>query len=122
VLSSSVHAGQIVDGLAFGIGQLAVLQHAVLSARAHHPAGNSTTVELSGTQCTTTAPAPILTLSPILILPSTLAPLPTTTWLPSVGVALAFFVARAAQRHSLVEQHIVAISAVSPITTPIRGR
>ena len=44
-----------------------------------------TTVELSGTGCTTTEPAPTFTLSPIRMLPSTFAPVPTTTRLPSVG-------------------------------------
>ena len=70
--------------------------------------GMPTTVELSGTGCTTTEPAPILTLSPMRMLPSTLAPVPTTTLIADGGMALALLAARAAQRDALVQQHVVA--------------
>lgn len=47
--------------------------------------GTPTTVELGGTFFSTTEPAPILQLSPIVTEPNTLAPAPTIMLLPSVG-------------------------------------
>jgi hypothetical protein len=48
-------------------------------------AGTPTTVQLSGTSFVTTAPAPIFTLSPILIPPMTIAPAPIKQFLPITG-------------------------------------
>jgi len=48
-------------------------------------AGTPTTVQLSGIDLRTTEFAPILTFSPIIMFPRTLAPLPTTTLFFSVG-------------------------------------
>ena len=47
--------------------------------------GMPTTVEPGGTGLRTTLPAPMRVSSPIRMLPSTLAPEPMTTRLPSVG-------------------------------------
>ena len=67
-----------------------------------------------GTSPGTTALAAMRALSPTVKGPSTLAPEPTSTLLPSGGVALALVLAGAAQGHPLVEQAVVPISAVSP--------
>ena len=50
--------------------------------------GLPTTVELRGTSLTTTLPAPILALSPMVMPPSTLAPAPKMTLSPTVGCRL----------------------------------
>lgn len=47
--------------------------------------GTPTTVQLSGTSLSTTDPAPILTLFPTVMFPSTEALAPMTTWSPMVG-------------------------------------
>ena len=58
--------------------------------------------------CTTTALEPMRAPSPTVNGPSTAAPAPTTTPLPSVGMALAGIEADAAQGDALIERHVVA--------------
>lgn len=50
--------------------------------------GTPTTVQWSGTSLRTTEPAPMRTLSPMVMLPSTDALHPMTTWFPTVGCLL----------------------------------
>ena len=68
--------------------------------------GLPTTVEFGGTSWITTE-APIFARSPIRIGPSSAAPAPIITSLPT-GVALAACEAGAAERHALVDRHVVA--------------
>src|SRR3990172_3932552 len=81
--------------------------------------GTPTTTQFGGTSRTTTDPAPMRALSPIVIAPMIAAPAPTTTLLPSVGWRFS--------RVRLVPPSVTPwssvtfppISAVSPMTTPM---
>ena len=100
---------QLIDGLAFRIGQIAVFQQAVSFRRVRTTRpGMPTTVEPSGTGCTTTEPAPILTSSPIADAAQHFRARAHHHAIAKRRMAFAFLVARAAERHALVEQAVVA--------------
>lgn len=76
--------GVIGHVLAMLLGVETLLEHTAAVAL-DDASRTPTTVQLSGTSLTTTELPPILTLLPMRMLPSTLAPVPTVTLLPRVG-------------------------------------
>src|SRR5215813_8586483 len=81
--------------------------------------GTPTTTQLGGTSRTTTEPAPMRLLSPIVKPPMILAPAPTVTLLPSVGCRFSFLKLVPPSVTPCSSVTLSPISAVSPITTPM---
>src|SRR5207245_3287051 len=81
--------------------------------------GTPTTTEFGGTSRTTTEPAPMRLLSPMVKPPMTLAPAPTVTLLPSVGWRFSRFRLVPPSVTPWSSVTFSPISVVSPLTTPI---
>ena len=83
-VADAADPASLTRGVAAAVAQFGVADTLIYNAVSFSQ-GMPTTVEFGGTSFTTTELAPIFTLSPIVMSPSTAAPEPTTTLLPIVG-------------------------------------
>src|SRR6266542_195854 len=100
--------GQVLDGLTFRVGQLAVLEHAALAARARHFARNAYHRGIVGHRVDYHRARADLHVIAYANIAQDFGARPDHDVVAQRRVALALFIARAAQRYALVEQAVVA--------------